>query len=61
MNLNMSDIIIDGVIASSREAMAVSIALQEKGEGELAALWARFAEFLVASELYVGPATSTLT
>jgi hypothetical protein len=61
MNLNMTDIVIDGVIASSREAMAISIALQERGESELAALWARFADFLVASELYVGPASPGLT
>lgn len=61
MNLNTTDIIIDGVIASSREAMAVSIAFREKGHDELAALWARFAEYLVASELYVGPPTLSLT
>jgi hypothetical protein len=57
MNLNMTDIVIDGVIASSGEARAVSIALREKGHDELAALWARFAEYLVASEIYVGPPT----
>jgi hypothetical protein len=60
MNLNLTDIVIDGVIASSREALAVSIALQEKGEDDLAALWAQYAEYLVASELYVGPPTSGL-
>ncbi len=60
MNLNMTEFVIDGVIASSREAMAVSNALREKGEDELAALWAQYAQYLVASELYVGPPTSGL-
>ena len=60
MNSNLTDIVIDDVIASSREAMAVSLALLEKGEDELAALWAQYAEFLIASELYVGPPTSGL-
>jgi hypothetical protein len=53
--LTTSDIVIDGTIASSREAMAISVAFQEKGESELAAFWARFADFLGASELYVEP------
>jgi hypothetical protein len=58
MNSDMTDAVIDGVIASSQDAMALSIALREKGYEDLAALWARFAEYLLASEMYVGPATS---
>ena len=50
--------VIDGLITTSREAMALSTDLLGQGEHELAAHWARFAEFLIASEAYLGPVLS---
>ena len=54
MNSNVTEAVIDGVIATSQEALALSLLLRERGQDELAALWGRFAEYLIASEAYVG-------
>lgn len=45
----------DPLIASSQDALALAIELRARGQNELANRWARFAEFLNASETYVGP------
>lgn len=52
---DLDHVSIDGPIASSQDALALSIELQARGQHDLAKRWARFAEFLNASEAYVGP------
>ncbi|MDB5642825.1 MAG: hypothetical protein JWN07_2142 [Hyphomicrobiales bacterium] len=58
MDANMFDAFVDSLVTTSDEARALSRDLQEKGQDDLAALWARFAEFLVVSEDYLGPPAS---
>jgi hypothetical protein len=56
MNANVTDAFCDNLVVSSDEALALSHACRDMGEVELAAHWARYAEFLTASETYVEPA-----
>jgi hypothetical protein len=48
----------DSLVTSSDEARALSCALRDIGQSDLSALWDRFADFLVASESYLGQPVS---
>jgi hypothetical protein len=55
LNANVTAALVDGLVTTSDEARALSCALREMGQNELSILWDRFADFLVATENYLGP------
>ena len=45
---------VDGLVTTPDEARALSGALRDTGQDDLAIFWDLFADFLVASETYLG-------